>query len=158
MEKFWYVAGGVILGLVICYFWPKDGGGEGLVFKCGDNEVLVQYCTDKTKVDFGPVSSIDSDMIAEYQKAVLSGNDVGFSLDKDLIMELEAYLFNNPSSSGIRIYPGIDNAGNKNVLVKPFDNTGKEIQNVGKIYNIPTIMDLRGPCPNWCDNVSRIIQ
>ena len=155
MEKFWYVIIGVILGFIICYFIHKDGGGG--TFTCEENKILVQYCTDKTMVDYASIADIDITMKDYYQKALMNGDTVGFSLDKQLILNLAAYLSMDASSAGIRLYPG-NNGSTNNVLVKPIDANGKERSNLGQIVELSTITGLGGPCPDWCNFDGRIIK
>ena len=157
MEKYLYGVIGVIVGFIICYFIHKDWDGGDSVFKCPDDEIMVQYCVKKSDVDYPNDTNIDDTMKGYYQNAANNGNNVGFSLDRQLILNLAAYLFPSTSSAGIRVYPGEDNT-NKYVLIKPINADGVEIANFGRIIDVTNLYyGLGGPCPDWCNNTGRII-
>ena len=107
-------------------------------------------------VDYASIADIDITMKDNYQKALMNGDTVGFSLDRQLIFNLAAYLSMDASSGGIRLYPG-NNGSTNNVLVKPIDANGKERPNLGQIVELSTITGLGGPCPDWCNFDGRII-
>lgn len=154
MEKLIYVVIGGVAGLLICYLITKDWDGGNSDFKC--EEILVQYCEDKANVNYTSIANIDNTMKNYYLQARMNGDSIGFSLDRQLILNLAAYLSMDASSAGIRLYPGNDGSINK-VLIKPIDANGNERADLGQIADLSTITGLGGPCPDWCNNNGRIV-
>ncbi|MBK6364921.1 MAG: hypothetical protein IPF52_16115 [Saprospiraceae bacterium] len=106
MEKYLYGVIGIIVGFIICYFIHKDWDGGDTFLTAEGNKILVQYCMKKPDVDYASIADIDVTMKDNYQKALMNGDTVGFSLDRQLIFNLAAYLSMDASSGGIRLYPG----------------------------------------------------
>ncbi|MBK6565279.1 MAG: hypothetical protein IPG18_08770 [Saprospiraceae bacterium] len=129
---------GSLLVLLFVILFTKIGMEEIAFLNVRDDEIMVQYCTEKTMVDYASIADIDVTMKGYYQNAANNGNNVGFSLDRQLILNLAAYLHPSTSSAGIRVYPGEDNT-NKYVLIKPITADGVEIANFGRIIDVTNL-------------------
>lgn len=115
-----------------------------------------------TYIQAADISEMRDAYTAYMQQNPTSGES-GFSLNKELILDLSGHFSPSSNIAGFRLYPGILNSQNK-IIVIPFYNDGGILREDGAslikgfFRNPSALSGSQGPCPNWCDNNSRVIQ
>ncbi len=128
--------------------------GDDFSLNCSAGTMSIARCIDTT-LKFIEIDKIDETYIRFYKAA--GADSIGFSLDKGLLDSLSAYINNSTNVRGIRVYPGIDDSGAKLLILKPLNANGKEIANLGGLITT-NLGPTRGPCPKWCDRITRVIK
>lgn len=146
-----YVAAGIML-IALGYLWASYKYAD---VKCAENQVLVQFCMDTTNVK--GLRDNDEALQQLYVKAYQNGDSIGFSLGRDLLMNLSAAMSSNTDFGGVHIYPGMDDAGKKYLLTIPLSVQGVELPNVGSKLELSASDNFIGPCPKWCGLESRVV-
>lgn len=89
----------------------------------------------------------------------------GYSLDRDLIIYLNNVITNDPNIRGYRLYPGNEDNLKKTIFISLVQNTATDTfltetinHPKGFQYYSAGLKGYTGPCPDWCDNGSRIIR
>jgi len=153
MEKLGYFIFGGAIAFIIAYFIFKEDKSNNT---SNNNTVCVRYCVSKEYTELLSNNTLDAEMIEYYKEASNNGDSIGFTIERDLMKGLSAYLDSIEHSKGIRFYPGYKNS-TKYILIKPLDAKGNEIEMKGKISQVKTD-DINGPCPKWCGQGIRIIK
>lgn len=105
-----------------------------------------------------PVTSLQELMLAF--RAISSTDTIGFSVDTQLIKFMNRSIISDPNIMGFRLYPGLNGGVNKTIFI-PFiisaDGLRENASSSFMGFHRSIYSDGTGPCPNWCDNDSRVI-
>ncbi|MBK9109831.1 MAG: hypothetical protein IPM92_16025 [Saprospiraceae bacterium] len=97
-------------------------------------------------------------------KRMMRPDSSGYSINRDLITYLNGQMQANANIVGFRLYPGAVGTQNKTIYIalvrNGSDSYYSESMNLSKgfQFNAEGLMGYTGPCPDWCDNNSRIIK
>lgn len=157
-------------GLIIGYFIWR-GGDTFVPCTISDCCKMLNENPDSCKIVIPQPNSITpvedtSQLRQAYRsyKRMMRADSSGYSLNRDLISYLFSQIQENRTIAGFRLYPGAVGTQNKTIYIALVQNASdtfySESMNLAKgfQFNAEALKGYTGPCPEWCDNNSRIIK
>lgn len=89
-----------------------------------------------------------SEMTAHYRETIQPGETIAYAISKDFISQV----LNQTGCDGLRIYYGINENGDKTLIINGIDMTGDDLYNgliADGVWACPSFCPSRNPLNSW---------